>query len=72
MDREKDKPISNSLFDVEETKEITFVKTVWISETNHHEVLLNVALDLLKTCWSFEKLHQAIDTIFYPIIYKTP
>ena len=45
------------------------MKTVWISETNHHEVLLNLALDLLKTCWSFEKLHQAIDTIFYPIIY---
>ena len=44
------------------------MKTVWISETNHHEVLLNLALDFLKTYWSFEKLHQAIDTIFYPII----
>ena len=69
--REKDNPSQTLYFDVEETKEITFVKTVWISETNHHEVLLNLALDLLKTCWSFEKLHQAIDTIFYPIIYKT-
>ena len=44
------------------------MKTVWISETNHHEVLLNLALDFLKTYWSFEERPQAIDTIFYPRI----